>query len=80
MVRWWAFFLFCTSFFLYDMCFLFHTPRLPHPRRLPPHTGVRRYEISVTKTQEVILSAFGMDWNHVKYCAEHIRKVLKGVQ
>ncbi|MFR8629701.1 MAG: hypothetical protein ACLVE8_00300 [Blautia stercoris] len=35
---------------------------------------------AVTKIQKVILSAFGMDWNHVKYRSEHISKILKGVQ
>lgn len=34
-------------------------------------------EYAVTKPQKVILSAFVMDWNHVKYRAEHISKILK---
>ena len=41
---------------------------------------VYRLDHAVTKTQKVILSAFGMDWNHVKYRAENISKILKGVQ
>ena len=41
---------------------------------------VYRFDHAVTKTQKVILSAFGMDWNHVKYRAENISKILKGVQ
>ena len=41
---------------------------------------VYRLDYAVTKTQKVILSAFGMDWNHVKYRAENISKILKGVQ
>ena len=41
---------------------------------------VYRLDHAVTKTQKVILSAFGMDWNQVKYRAEHISKILKGVQ
>ena len=39
---------------------------------------VYRLDHAVTKTQKVILSAFGMDWNHVKYRAENISKILKG--
>ena len=31
---------------------------------------VYRLDHAVTKTQKVILSAFGMDWNHVKYRVE----------
>lgn len=38
-----------------------------------------RLDHAVTKTQKVILSAFGMDWNHMKYRAENISKILKGV-
>ena len=41
---------------------------------------VYRLDHAVTKTQKVILSSFGLDWNHVKYRAEHISKILKGVQ
>lgn len=41
---------------------------------------VYRIDHAVTKIQKVILSAFGMDWNHVKYRSEHISKILKGVQ
>ena len=41
---------------------------------------VYRLDHAVTKIQKVILSAFGMDWNHVKYRAENISKILKGVQ
>lgn len=41
---------------------------------------VYRLDHAVTKTQKVILSAFGMDWNHVKYRAENISEILKGVQ
>ena len=41
---------------------------------------VYRLDHAVTKTQKVILSAFGMDWNHVKYRAKNISKILKGVQ
>ena len=41
---------------------------------------VYRLDHAVTKTQKVILSAFGMDWNHVKYRAENISRILKGVQ
>ena len=41
---------------------------------------VYRLDHAVTKTQKVILSAFGMDWNHVKYRAENISKILKGVK
>lgn len=41
---------------------------------------VYRLDHAVTKTQKVILSAFGMDWNQVKYRTEHIGKILKGVQ
>ena len=41
---------------------------------------VYRIDHAVTKTQKVILSSFGLDWNHVKYRAEHISKILKGVQ
>ena len=41
---------------------------------------VYRLDHAVTKIQKVILSAFGMDWNHVKYRSEHISKILKGVQ
>ena len=37
---------------------------------------VYRLDHAVTKTQKVILSAFGMDWNYVKYRAEHISKIL----
>ncbi|MEQ2562649.1 hypothetical protein WMO41_05665 [Ventrimonas sp. CLA-AP-H27] len=33
---------------------------------------VYRLDHAVTKTQKVFLSAFGMDWNHVKYRAEKI--------
>ena len=33
-----------------------------------------------SKTAEVITDAFGMDWNHVKYRAENISKIWKGVQ
>ena len=40
---------------------------------------VYRLDHAVTKTQKVILSAFGMDWNHMKYRAENISKILKGV-
>lgn len=36
-----------------------------------------RLDHAVTKTQKAILSAFGMDWNHVKYRAENISKILK---
>ena len=35
---------------------------------------VYRLDHAVTKTQKVILSAFGMDWNHVKYRAENISR------
>ena len=38
---------------------------------------VYRLDHAVTKTQKVILSAFGMDWNHVKYRVENISKILK---
>ena len=41
---------------------------------------VYRLDHAVTKTQKVILSAFGMDWNHMKYRAENISRILKGVQ
>ena len=41
---------------------------------------VYRLDHAVTKTQKVILGSFGLDWNHVKYSAEHISKILKGVQ
>ena len=41
---------------------------------------VYRLDHAVTKTQKVILSAFGMDWNYVKYRAENISRILKGVQ
>ena len=39
---------------------------------------VYRLDHAVTKTQKVILSAFGMDCDHVKYRAENISKILKG--
>ena len=41
---------------------------------------VYRLDHAVTKTQKVILSAFDMDWNYVKYRAENISRILKGVQ
>ena len=41
---------------------------------------VYRLDHAVTKTQKVILSAFDMDWNYVKYRAENISKILKRVQ
>ena len=39
---------------------------------------VYRLDHAVTKTQKVILSAFGMDCDHVKYGGENISKILKG--
>ena len=39
---------------------------------------VYRLDHAVTKTQKVILSAFGMDWNHVKYRAENYQQNLEG--
>ena len=38
---------------------------------------VYRLDHAVTKTQKVILSAFDMDWNYVKYRAENISRILK---
>ena len=40
---------------------------------------VYRLDHAVTKTQKVILSAFGMDWNHVKYRAENISMIIPGL-
>lgn len=37
---------------------------------------VYRLDHAVTKTQKVILSSFVLDWNYVKYRAEHISKIL----
>ena len=49
---------------------------------------VYRLDHAVTKTQKVILSAFGMDWNHLDNMLnttyynykEDISRILKGVQ
>jgi len=40
--------------------------------------NVYRLDHAVTKTQKVILSAFGIDANHVKYKANYIGEILKG--
>ena len=39
-----------------------------------------RLDHAVTKTQKTILKAFGMDAPLVKYYAEEISKILKGVK
>ena len=41
---------------------------------------IYRLDHAVTKTQKVILSAFGLGWDHVRRDAEHISEILKGVQ
>ena len=41
--------------------------------------NVYRLDHAVTKTQKIILSAFGIDVPHVKYIASEISKTLKGM-